>query len=731
MNHRDHGEYEPAREALDRALALEPKSTKVLGARAALLLDLGDQTAATKDIETLRAENPTDLEGIYLQSWLFANDGEVERARVLLQETPEILREIGDDQREKLPQTELLFGISNFFSAQYEQAVENFTAFLARFPDHVGAKRYLAATYLTTGDWDKVIQTLNPAPGEGLPSDPATLSLLAEAFRSSGHSSRAIRLYERALEIVPGHQGFRLGLAKARFAAGDTAIAVAALEKLTIDAPELRDPKVQLIGMYIAAGRLQDALNSARRLAKSAPHDTAMQNLLGAVMMELGRYGDAKKSFELAEKLDPSIILARLNQARLARRMDDMPTAIGHYQYVLEKVPGSGEALLELGEALIGLSDIDQAAPLLRKLLEQEPSNVRGRVANLWVRLARGEFDELNTDIYDLTQDVPKNPGAQLGIARIYRAMGELDNARLLLRRAGENAGFNADELYEIAREQLALGDANSAHWAITKALNGNSQHLGALTYRVVILLALNRLDDAKNALTELQQIYPQRSETHFAAGELFRVAGDRDAAVTEYARAYEIAPTRASVRRLFEAQVESGDVPAALLTIRVWILLHPDDLDSRHGLAEKLISVGKYRPAQLVYEGILKRSGSDPLLLNNLAFVAQKLGDGRALEYASQAVKIAPEQPGFLDTYGWILAENGEPERGLEILRDAYTRQSTNQEIRYHIALALLRMERTDAARRELSAALDSDRAFSSKPDAQALLESLGGSVN
>ena len=91
----------------------------------------------------------------------------------------------------------------------------------------------------------------------------------------------------------------------------------------------------------------------------------------------------------------------------------------------------------------------------------------------------------------------------------------------------------------------------------------------------------------------------------------------------------------------------------AALLTIRVWILLHPDDLDSRHGLAEKLISVGKYRPAQLVYGGILKRSGSDPLLLNNLAFVAQKLGDGRALEYASQAVKIAPEQPGFLDTGG------------------------------------------------------------------------------
>ena len=73
-----------------------------MGARAALLLDLGEQTAAAEDIETLCAENPTDLEGLYLQSWLFANNGEHERAQVLLQETADIPREISDDQREKL-----------------------------------------------------------------------------------------------------------------------------------------------------------------------------------------------------------------------------------------------------------------------------------------------------------------------------------------------------------------------------------------------------------------------------------------------------------------------------------------------------------------------------------------------------------------------------------------------------------------------------------------------------
>jgi tetratricopeptide (TPR) repeat protein len=134
--------------------------------------------------------------------------------------------------------------------------------------------------------------------------------------------------------------------------------------------------------------------------------------------------------------------------------------------------------------------------------------------------------------------------------------LGDLDNARLLLRRAGENAGFNADQLYEIAREQLSLGDASKAQWAITKALNGNPRHMGALAYRVRVLLALDRLEDAKVALTELQDVYPQRSETHLVAGDLLRAGGDRAAAVAEYELAYQAAPSRITVRHLFEAQV-------------------------------------------------------------------------------------------------------------------------------------------------------------------------------
>lgn len=158
----------------------------------------------------------------------------------------------------------------SFLAAEYEQAVENFTTFLARFPNHNGATRYLAATYLATGDWDRVIRTLNPAQGEELPGHPATLSLLAQAFRTSGNFNRAIKVYERALEIVPKQPDLTLGLATTRFAAGDTAVAILVMENLIQDVPEFHSAQMELVRMYVGVGSALDSLTLADGLQRQS-----------------------------------------------------------------------------------------------------------------------------------------------------------------------------------------------------------------------------------------------------------------------------------------------------------------------------------------------------------------------------------------------------------------------------------------------------------------------------
>ena len=92
------------------------------------------------------------------------------------------------------------------------------------------------------------------------------------------------------------------------------------------------------------------------------------------------------------------------------------------------------------------------------------------------------------------------------------------------------------------------------------------------------------------------------------------------------------------------------------------------------------------------INESLLTLIPDDPALLNNLAGLYHLTGDKRARAYAEKAYKLAPRHPIMLDTFGWILVATDDAERGLTLLRQAFTRAADNPEVLYHLAVALQR---------------------------------------
>ena len=135
---------------------------------------------------------------------------------------------------------------------------------------------------------------------------------------------------------------------------------------------------------------------------------------------------------------------------------------------------------------------------------------------------------------------------------------------------------------------------------------------------------------------------------------------------------------------------------------------------------------MGQLEDGAAHHEKLLEERPNDVGILNNLAWTYHRLGDPRAVSIAERAYSLAPNVAATIDTLGWILVQQGNPERGLPLLREAHARASRESAVRYHLAVALNQLGRVDEARTELEAALEGGGNFDGEAEARALLRRL-----
>jgi Flp pilus assembly protein TadD len=156
------------------------------------------------------------------------------------------------------------------------------------------------------------------------------------------------------------------------------------------------------------------------------------------------------------------------------------------------------------------------------------------------------------------------------------------------------------------------------------------------------------------------------------------------------------------------------------------WIKKHPNDTTLLGYLGSRDIAAKRYPAAAKRYRSALERQPDNPELLNNLAWVAHRLKEAKALDYAERAHELAPSNAAVMDTLGWILVESGEVERGVELLGRAAELAPNAPEIRLNFAKALIKADRKDAARKELDTLSKLDSRLPVQQEATKLLSSL-----
>ncbi|MEM7252372.1 MAG: XrtA/PEP-CTERM system TPR-repeat protein PrsT [Pseudomonadota bacterium] len=726
--HRERRELDPTLEAYGKAIELKPDSSEAVSSRAGLYLEIGQRDLAIQDLDRAEELNNVDLQAIYLRTLLLFNEGKRDEAQAMLRERASIFEAITDDYRSKLPKTKLLLGIVAYFESNYEQAQAHLSSFLDLHPGHAGAAKYLASTLIGMGEWNRLITLFSGERANHFRNDPMVLSMLGEAYRRQGNFAMAERSFQRALEIAPNAAGIGLRLAQSRLDSGQAESVGKTLEDLAQRFPNFLQAQIQLVRYYAKHERAKDAIALIEKLTEQHPDNAYLATVAGAVYMANGDTVNADKSLKRARRLDPDLIIAQVNSARLAGMQGDIDGAQVAYEWLAEKHPRYTPGRVGLAQVLLAKKKPAEVRQHIDAVLQMEPENVDAHLLGLKALFAEEKLDmELaQTAIYEFLREFREDPKALLEAGKLYARLRDFKSAKLELRNAVEQAGFRRELLLEIAKHQIAIGDYEGAQWSLQKILTARPNDYNAGGLMVGVLSALTRFSEAEEYLNALLERHGETGPLLLVQSRWLYAQHRNKEAVPPLEKALKVAPSSTVMGELFRARIRINRWDDAIAGVESWLKKHPQDLNAVNLLAQTRLKRREFVKARELYERLHARAPENVVVLNNLATIYQRLNDPRAMRLAEQAYELAPNLPAVADTYGWILTESGQAEKALPMLRNAYARQSRDRGIRYHLGLALFKLGRIQEAQRELEGALEGEGDFADQEAAQQLLEKL-----
>jgi tetratricopeptide (TPR) repeat protein len=201
--------------------------------------------------------------------------------------------------------------------------------------------------------------------------------------------------------------------------------------------------------------------------------------------------------------------------------------------------------------------------------------------------------------------------------------------------------------------------------------------------------LANDRPEVARTTAENFCRLMPDDIRCPVLLGDVELALRNGSAALEQFDRAASIGWNRLVATGLARARSMAGQGSISAPLAR-WLQDNKEDHSVRLLYAQALESEGRIDDAIAEYESLDELGRLNAVGLNNLAFRYSQRGDQRAVQLAERAHELAPADPRIADTLGWILAQNGDYERAIPLLREAAAQLPDNEAIRRHLDEAL-----------------------------------------
>jgi putative PEP-CTERM system TPR-repeat lipoprotein len=483
---------------------------------------------------------------------------------------------------------------------------------------------------------------------------------------------------------------------------------------------------VQKVRKLIADRHFDRALETVAALEAKRPGNVAIFNLRGAIYSASGDFANARKWYERALEVKPTSMVAAMNLAELDLREKNPDAARRRFQSILAIDQANAEAMLGLAGVAEATGQESEYISWLNKSSKAAPRMPNPRVLLAKYYLQKNDLLRALTVAREGQIVSPDNPEVLDVLGTIELAARETDNAVATYSRLAGLLPDNPVAQYRLATAQAANSNIDAARSSLNKALTLKPDYLPAEILLASAELDAGRFREALKITQQIEEKHPESASGFALQGNVLMAQKQFAPALQAYERAFTINKTGLLMIKVHQALSAAGNLKEADARLRQWFKDQPNDVIARLYLAQTYLKARQNKQAIEQYQLLLQADPANIRALNDLAWLYQQEKDPRAVATAEQGYKLGPDDADIIDTLAWILVEQGNTTRGLELLQKAAQKAPASAEIRYHLAVALAKSGNKARARQELQDLLAKNHTFMQREAAQALLKQL-----
>ncbi len=603
---------------------------------------------------------------------------------------------------------------------------------LSNDPKRVKVSVALADIYNREGDPEKAREVLKRS-AAAQPQSALPWLAIARLEEQEGNGEQAEDAYRRA---VTAEDTPETNLRLAQFLQRGARIAEAEQVLRRVDAQRQKHP-VALADFQLASGHAGQAMEHYRTAleaasplparrhfwqrsalsitsADSPSRATIAARIIEAAITAADQQQGSQRAASLASvrtRLDsfrPILDQATMSvlEAELALADNNLIVAQVFSKNAVDIAPNSAAAHYVNGLVESGLGNRENATKEWQSALDSDANYMPAHLALGQEAIQRGDAAQADEHARTVVRDDPGNINALILFARALLLQDKPTLAAVMATRA-QALDPSAPEPAVLAGEiALKMNRVDNALFAFQRAVAAHPDSEEAMDG----LLRVYRYGSVSYASLEKMEkiaLQPPVSATLLEiAGRLYADHGWYREAIRALNKAVEIDPHRITAARvLAHLQVTTGDYAQANKTATQTSAAHEPLL--RAYQAEQ---GGNWKQATADYERALREGDQTGVAANNLAWIyaSQNQQLDRALHLAQAAVKAAPEEPGVLDTLGFVYLQRREYSAAVGVLETAARLGSSSKNpetressalIRKHLSEAYYRSGQTSAA--------------------------------